>query len=380
MMGEFLYQGEEGYCWAKHVEHRGKAGALLFYRNPDTSKLHAVGQRGMQEMYAAVEAVEAVLDDLSFFVFFGAYDPFHAGADVTEFDGELDYGAVRSHIHLGTELDARIKAMWPRLRTVAIFAGERYGGSAEWPLFAEWGVADDKTRVQFSEVHLGIIPGWNGVLNLLLKSDALNARYMAQTGDPVSAEQMLKMGLVQKVVSTPAPPNRRETPGIEWPATWAAHSEVCQRLLLDAALDLATQDATPTRLAGFQLATEEELAAEVQRRTELEPYKELRARIELEAAGIDLEAEPGKMKALAKQVARELAALGKPLAPRAVAAVADFVERWGGFPPQQLLERYAEAGREEADLCADLMDTEHRRIGVGAILSRSPAEKITVFE
>ena len=77
---------------------------------------------------------------------------------------------------------------------------------------------------------------------------------------------------------------------------------------------------------------------------------------------------------------KEVLRLGKPLAPGAVAAVNDFVERWGGMPAEQLMAQYAEAGRHEADLCDRLIRTEHRRIGVNAVLTRSPAERVPVFE
>ena len=157
-----LYSGSGGYVNVEAIEYDGHPGALFFYANPDPRKLHAVDTRGMQELEDAIGVIEARAHDLKYVVFYGAYDPVHAGADITEFAGAPDYPAIRTHLLRGAALDARIKALWPKLRTVGIFCGDRYGGSLEWPLFAEWGVADARTTVQFSEVHLGIIPGWNG--------------------------------------------------------------------------------------------------------------------------------------------------------------------------------------------------------------------------
>jgi len=383
MMQGMIYQGEQGYVWVARTEHSGKAGLLLYFANPDARKLHAVDEQGMKELHRAVVAAsDAATQDasLSFCIFHGAYDPLHAGADVTMFAGDPDYSAVKDHLYRGTEVDTLVKLLWPRLRTVSIFQGDRFGGSVEWPLFAQWAVADARARIQFTEVQLGIIPGWNGLLNAVLRTHPANVRYMGQTGNPLTGEQMQKMGLAQTVVATPAPPDRRSVPPEQWPSVWAAHAEVCQRLLLDAALSLATQDAEPRPAKGFRICTDEDLGEEVRRRTDLPRYRALKARFRQDAERIDAQAQPDAMKTLMREITSELNRLGKPLAPRAVAAVSQFVQRWSALPKAELLRRFDEAGHHEADLCDELMHTEHRRTGMNAVLTRVPAERIPLFE
>jgi enoyl-CoA hydratase/carnithine racemase len=373
------YAGPGGYVTVTGREHAGRAGALLYYANPDPRKLHAVDTRGMQEWEAGLGAIEARADELDFAVFYGAYDPVHAGADITEFAGEPDFGAIREHLLRGAALDARVKQLWPRLRTVGVLCGDRYGGSLEWPLFGEWGVADARCTAQFSEVHLGIIPGWNGVLNVLLKSEATNALYIGQTGNTVSAKDLFDIGLVQRLVQTPAAPDRRATDPTAWPGVWASHAEVCNGLLLDAALHLATQAEPIRRDSSQMLAGLEELLAEVERRTDPEPYRKLREEVAAQAAKLKPEDAEGH-KTLNKQTAQRLAELGKPLAPLGVQAVGHFVARWNALSSDEILARYAEAGAEESHLCADLMDTPHRVAGVNAVLSKNPADKVPVFD
>lgn len=382
-MAGMLYQGQWGYVWVKRVEHAGKTGALLYYNHPDPRRLHIIDEQGMKELFNGVRAIaDAAHQDsaLSFCVFHGAYDQVHAGADITQFAGDCDYEAIRSHLYRGTELDTMVKQLWPRLRTVSVFCGDRYGGSVEWPLFAEWAVADSRTRVQFSEVHLGIIPGWNGVLNTILRTHPANARYMAQTGNPVTAEQMLRMGLVQEVVQTPPPPDKRSVAPEDWPTVWATHAEICQRLLLEEGLALATQAAQPRRESGYRIGTDEELGEEVRRRTDVARYKALRARFRQDAARVDAAKHPDALKNLGREITGELNRIGKPLAPKAISAVSQYVQRWSALPKDQLLARIEEAGRAEAALCDELMRTEHRRIGVNAVLTRALDERIPVFE
>lgn len=382
-MAGMLYQGQWGYVWVKRIKHAGKAGALLYYNHPDPRKLHIIDEQGMKELYNGVRAVaEAARSDksLAFCIIHGAYDPVHAGADITQFAGDCDFESIKLHLFRGADLDTMVKELWPRLRTVAVFCGDRYGGSTEWPMFAEWAVADSRTRVQFSEVHLGIIPGWNGVLNTVLRTHPANARYMAQTGNPITAEQMLRMGLVQVVVPTPQPPDRRAVAAEDWPSVWAAHAETCQHLLLNEALALATQDAAPVRESGYRLGTDEELGEEVRRRTDVARYKALRARFRQDMARIDVEKQPEAAKNLSRELTSELNRIGKPLAPKAIAAVSQYVQRWSAVPQEQILARYEEAGHAEAALCDELMHTEHRRAGVNAVLTRVLEERIPIFD
>jgi enoyl-CoA hydratase/carnithine racemase len=375
-----LYRGPGGYVKVDAVEFNGQDGALFYYANPDPRKLHAVDTRGMQELEEGVGAVEAVADKLRFVVFHGAYDPVHAGADITEFAGAPDYPAIRAHLRRGAALDARIKRLWPRLRTVALFCGDRYGGSVEWPLFAEFGVVDEQCTIQLSEVTLGIIPGWNGVLNVLLKAGATNALYMGQTGNPVDARAMQRIGLAQLVVETPPAPDRRQTDPQQWLDVWAAHARECQELLLNAGLEVATQEAFDDTLAVEVLAGLEDLFDEVRRRTDPAPYRALRDEIAARAARFDPEADKDELKALGKEAAARVAQLGKPLAPLAVKSIAEYVQHWNAVGQAALLERFAEAGADESERCAALMDTPHRVAGVGAVLSKDVADKVPVFD
>jgi enoyl-CoA hydratase/carnithine racemase len=376
-----LYSGPAGYVELTAIEHNGQRGALLRYVNPDMRKLHAIDATGMLEMFHAVGMVEEEVANgrLSFLVMYGAYDPLHAGADVTQFDGDPDYDAIREHLYRGVELDARIKRLWPSLRTVGVFSGNRFGGSVEWPLFAQYGVCDSATVIQLSEVQLGILPGWDGILNVMLKSNPSNAQYLASTGNPIGPDEMLAANIVHSVVDAPAAPDRKLTPPEMWTTQWQSHAEAAQELLLAAALNLATGNQDIPLGSEYQLCDAEEYFAEIGRRTQDTEYRELRQRTKLELSRLGDEASPDDIKAVHKTVAGDLALLGKPLAPEAVNYVQRYVKQFGALSKEELLERFEDLGKVEADLCVELMHHAHRREGVRAVLSKNPAERIPVF-
>jgi enoyl-CoA hydratase/carnithine racemase len=382
---ETLYSGAHNYVTLTRVHHHGRFGVLLYYANPDPRKLHAVDERGMLELFQAVATVEeqAVLPaesgGLSFLVLYGAYDAVHAGADITEFAGEPDYERLRAHMYRGVELDARIKALWPRLRTVGVLCGNRFGGSVEWPLFAQYGVADTATTLQLSEVTLGILPGWDGILNVMFRSGSDNALYMAATGNPVSGTQLLETGLVHALVESDSAPDRQLSAPEAYAVAWQAHAERSQQRLLDAALQLATAQSTAAAGATPALSTPEDLEAELARRTAVEPYQTLRDHILLQVEGIAPDQQEAELKRLGKLAMSELGNLGKPLAPNAVEAISGFVEQYRELSAAELTERTLELGRHEADLCIELMRHDNRRVGVNAVLSKDPVAKVPVF-
>ena len=379
-----LYRGPAGYVELTSTEHNGQSGLLLRYVNPDVRKLHAIDEAGMLEMYQAIATVEEQVaggaeDAPQFLVLYGAYDPLHAGADVTQFDGDPDYEAVAAHMHRGVELDARIKRLWRQLRTVGVFCGNRFGGSVEWPLFAQYGVCDSNTVLQLSEVQLGILPGWDGILNVMLRSNPSNAQYLASTGNPVGPDELLATGIVQSVVEAAPAPDRKLTAPDLWPSQWQAYAEQAQATLLAAALDLATGELDYELGTEYQLVDAEEYFAEISRRTQDTEYRELRERISAELERLGPEPQPDELKRVNKQVAEELAQLGKPLAPEAVNYVQRYVKQFGSLSKDELLARFEELGRIEADMCVALMRHPHRREGVRAVLSKNPAERIPVF-
>jgi hypothetical protein len=184
---------------------------------------------------------------------------------------------------------------------------------------------------------------------------------------------------VQAVVDAPPAPDRKLLGDTEYATAWQAYAQSAQEQLLQAALDLATSNANAPAGTDYQLCDAEEYFAEIGRRTQDTEYRDLRASIQAQLKALGDGASPEELKALNKMVNAELGLLGKPLAPEAVNFVQRFVKQYGALTQDELLARYDELGKVEADLCVELMHHAHRREGVRAVLSKNPAERIPVF-
>ncbi len=353
MAEEVVFSGAGGYAKLTRTAVEGKLGALLEISNPG-SKVNTVPPEALAEIGEALDAVEGDAE-VKFVIFHGGEGKVHAGADVTMFSGGLtegesppDYAAVEKYLKQGTALDLRVKKLSEKLTTVSIMHGERFGGSVEWPLMTSYCVAAADTGIQFSEVNIGILPGWDGVLNVLLKSGPMNALYVGATGARLDAGQMETAGIVDAVTE----PDK----------------------LMGAALELAAE-APPAAERGETnpLASTEDFFKLLSDRLNAERYRALREEVAGQQGGM----EP---KELSKHIDKQLAGLGKPCAPLAVEAVFGIVARGAGLDPADL-GAVEKLGFEEAARCSDLMKTKDRVTGIGSILKarEDPLNKIAVF-
>ncbi len=353
MADEEVFSGAGGYARLTRTTAGGKTGALLEISNPN-SKVNTVPPEALAEIGGALDAVEADAD-VKFVVFHGGEGKVHAGADVTMFAGGLaededppNYAAVNEYLKQGAALDVRIKRLSAERTTVSIMHGERFGGSVEWPLMASYCVAEAGAGIQFSEVNIGILPGWDGVLNVLLKSGPTNALYMGATGARLDAGQMEEAGIVDDVTDSDK--------------------------LMVKALELAAEAPPVAERGGVKgLVATGEFFKLLSDRLNVGRYQALRD----EVAGQQGEMEP---KEFSRHVDKQLAGLGKPCAPLAVESVFGLVAKAAGVDPADL-DAVEKLAFEEAARCGELMRTRDRVIGIDSILRarENPLNKIAIF-
>jgi len=125
---------------------------------------------------------------------------FIAGADVTEFDEMSDPGVLRAALDRTHALFDRIEAL--KIPVVAGIHGFCLGGGLELALACHYRVAvnDDKTRIGFPEVNLGIFPGFGGSGRSVRQAGPVDAMQIMLTGKLLRASQARRMGLVDKLV------------------------------------------------------------------------------------------------------------------------------------------------------------------------------------
>lgn len=122
---------------------------------------------------------------------------FAAGADIREFVGmgpveALDFSRNAQRIYRKLETMAK--------PTIAAVNGFALGGGCELMMACDIAYAADTAKMGQPEINLGIIPGAGGTQRLSRLVGKQKAKELEMTGDMLSAQEALQIGLVCKVV------------------------------------------------------------------------------------------------------------------------------------------------------------------------------------
>jgi hypothetical protein len=155
-------------------------------------------------------------------------------------------------------------------------------------------------------------------------------------------------------------------------------SRICSNAdLIDNALDIATSEAMKKGDVA-SLATLDETNKIIASRTDVGKYRDLSVEVSRKMARGELVEDRRADNDADGYISKKLNALGRPLAPLAVKAARNLVEKYSNVRSGDL-KRAGAMAREEAEMCFTLMNTVDRRTGVNSILSANPLEKIPVF-
>ena len=122
---------------------------------------------------------------------------FIAGADINEFRGATDAGAVEATISKAHAVVDRLEAL--RIPTIAVIHGFCLGGGLEVALACKRRIAIDGARFGFPEVMLGLHPGLGGTARSVNLVDPLQAMTLMLTGKTLDARRAKSLGLVDAV-------------------------------------------------------------------------------------------------------------------------------------------------------------------------------------
>jgi 3-hydroxyacyl-CoA dehydrogenase/enoyl-CoA hydratase/3-hydroxybutyryl-CoA epimerase len=126
---------------------------------------------------------------------------FIAGADLKTLLEQAQSGELRAFIAEGQRVFNRIAAL--EFPTVAAIHGACAGGGYEITLACDWRVASDDpaTRIGLPETTLGLVPAWGGCTRLPRLIGAERAADVILKGKLYSAQDALKLGLIDEVTS-----------------------------------------------------------------------------------------------------------------------------------------------------------------------------------
>ncbi len=169
--------------------------AWVTLNRPDV--LNAINLRMRDELWEAAHA--ALYDpEVGVVVFRGAGErAFSAGADISEFGTAPSYveaRRARQQRDLWALLDDFPKPL------VAAIHGFALGAGIELPLFCDLRIASEDARLGLPEVNLGYIPSAGGTQTMPRTVPRGVALDMILTGEPLTAQQALRWGLVHRVV------------------------------------------------------------------------------------------------------------------------------------------------------------------------------------
>src|SRR6266566_1992107 len=165
--------------------------AIITINNPPVNALSP----GVPEGIA--EAIEQLQEDgdIQAAVLIGGGRTFIAGADIKEF-GKMTAGKSRGPGLLPMLL--RIEDC--RKPLVMAIHGTAFGGGLELAMAGHYRVAVGTAQVGQPEVKLGIIPGAGGTQRLPRLAGVAAAVEMCAEGKPISAEQALRLGIIDRLV------------------------------------------------------------------------------------------------------------------------------------------------------------------------------------
>ncbi len=178
----------------------------------------------------------------------GAGPVFCAGADTVEFGSttaELIRGAWT---RLGQQVFGDLATL-PQT-TVALLSGSAFGGGLELAMHCDFRVAGENIEVGLPEASLGTAPGWAGVQRITEVAGLTTARLLVLTARRHTAEEALRMRLVDIVAADPELATKRLVSDI------LATTPVAQSILKRALISTAptTSSALIDSLAGAYLA------------------------------------------------------------------------------------------------------------------------------
>ncbi len=131
---------------------------------------------------------------------------------------------------------------------IAAVNGYALGGGAELMLACDIRLASPHAKIGFPYVKLSLIPGWHGIERLAQNCGYGTAMHLLATGEPVSAAEAKRLGLVNEVIT--------ETPVLDAALAFAARMEDAAPLSLAATKRVLRGAYTESRDAARRLAEE----------------------------------------------------------------------------------------------------------------------------
>ena len=177
------------------LEHEGALSVLTINR-PD--KLNALNASVIAEIASASKEVSERPETRTLIITGSGQKSFVAGADIGEMHA-MNVEEARAFARAGHAALASLEQL--TVPVIACVNGFALGGGCELALACDFIYASENAKFGQPEVKLGVIPGFGGTQRLLRRVGIAMARELVMTGKVINAEEALRIGLVNRVVT-----------------------------------------------------------------------------------------------------------------------------------------------------------------------------------
>ncbi|MGA3306198.1 MAG: enoyl-CoA hydratase-related protein, partial [Stellaceae bacterium] len=188
--GQPVSGGATYRCWRRLREADGIEWLILDQTDASTNRIEPAMLEELDAVLAEIERDRP----LGLVLRSAKINGFVAGADIAQFRGVGDAGAMAAVLGRGHAVFDRLAAL--PVPAVAVIHGFCLGGGLELALACRRRIALANASMGFPEVQLGLHPGLGGTARLTRLIDPLDAMSMMLTGRSKNARAALRAGLV----------------------------------------------------------------------------------------------------------------------------------------------------------------------------------------
>ncbi len=170
--------------------------ALLTLNRPP---VNALSRQFLEELGKAIEELQAEPKAKVIIIASAIQNVFIAGVDLKEMAQLTNPDDIVGVIRLGQSVFNKIENS--EKPVIAAIHGACVGGGQELVMACHIRIASDRTRFAQPEITLGIIPGFGGSQRLPRMVGPSRAAELILTGDLITPQEALRIGLVNRVVS-----------------------------------------------------------------------------------------------------------------------------------------------------------------------------------
>ncbi|MGG1679164.1 enoyl-CoA hydratase/isomerase family protein [Neobacillus sp. NRS-1170] len=176
------------------VEKENNIAIVTLNRPP----LNVLSKQVFHELHLAFQELKDDLGVVAVLVTGAGDKAFAAGADIKEFPQMMGNPNMKQNVR-NSHIALNFIDEFPK-PTIAVLNGLTFGGGCELALACDIRIAEDHAQIGLPEIKLGLFPGGGGTQRLPRLVGEAKAKELMFTGDPISAQEAEKIGLVNRIV------------------------------------------------------------------------------------------------------------------------------------------------------------------------------------